>query len=193
MSAIPVIKYTAEEYLEMEAKSLEKHEFYQGEIFAMAGASIQHNRVVSNAHIAIGGFLNEKGRCNIFQSDLKIHSRVNSLFTYPDLSIICGKIETLDKHKDIVTNPSVLIEVLSPSTQDYDRGSKFKLYRDIPSLKEYIIISSTEILVEKYDKQADGSWVLHVYGEGHSFPIPSIDLHIDVNILYRNVEFEQSV
>ncbi len=165
MSAAPVLTYTMQDYLELEAKSKEKHAFYQGEIFAMAGASIAHNQVTSNAHIAIGGFLKEQGRCNIFQSDLKIHSLVNSLFTYPDLSIVCGPIETLKVHRDIVTNPSVLVEVLSPATQDYDRGGKFKLYRDIPSLKEYIIISSTEILVEKYDKQADDSWIFHEYGE----------------------------
>ncbi|MES2774503.1 MAG: Uma2 family endonuclease [Bacteroidota bacterium] len=183
-------KYTLEEYMEMEEKSLEKHEFYQGEIFAMEGASIAHNQITSNAHIAIGSFLSDRGKCNIFQSDLKIHSSVNSLFTYPDLSIVCGKIETLEKHKDIVTNPSVLVEVLSESTQDYDRGGKFKLYRDIASLKEYIIISSTEMLVEKYDKQADGSWVLHVYGEADTFEIGSVEMQMPVKVLYRNVAFE---
>ncbi len=190
MSAVPVLKYTMDAYLEMEEKSLEKHEYYLGEIFAMAGASIQHNRIVKNTLSNLDSFLRKSDKCEVFPSDLKIHSKINSLFTYPDLSIICGKIETLDKHKDIVINPSVLIEVLSPSTQDYDRGSKFKLYRDIESLKEYIIISSTEILVEKYDKQADGSWVLHVYGAADNFPIPSIDMHMDVKVLYRNVEFE---
>ena len=112
------------------------------------------------------------------------------MFTYPDLSIVCGKIKTLENHKDIVTNPSVLIEVLLPSTQDYDRGSKFKLYRDIDSLKEYIIISSTEMLVEKYDKQADGSWVFHVYGEHDLFAIITIDMQMEIMAMYRNVAFE---
>ncbi len=188
MSAAPILKYSIAEYLASEEKSLEKHEYYQGEIFAMAGASIEHNEIVSNTHIAIGSFLSKTGKCKIYPSDLKIHIEANSLFTYPDLSIICSKIETLENHKDIVTNPSVIVEVLSPSTQDYDRGGKFKLYRDIPSLKEYILISSTEMLVEKYDKQIDGSWTLHEYKkENDIFIIPSIEMEIDVKTVYHSV------
>jgi Uma2 family endonuclease len=191
MNAAPIIKYTAEEYLELEEASLEKNEFYKGEIFAMAGASIQHNQIVSNTMIEIGSYLKDK-KCRIFPSDLRIHSITNSLFTYPDLSIICDEIETFGKRKNTVTNPTVLIEVLSASTQDYDRGAKFKLYRDIESLKEYTLISSLETLVEKYDKQADGSWVLHEYkNETDSFDITSIDLKITVKDLYINVTFEQ--
>ncbi len=190
MSAAPVLTYTTQEYLETEAKSKEKHAFYQGEIFAMAGASIAHNQVTGNTLAHIHEHLRKSSKCQVFPSDLKIHSLVNSLFTYPDLSIVCGPIETLAGHKDIVTNPSVLVEVLSPATQDYDRGGKFKLYRDIPSLKEYIIISSTEILVEKYDKQTDDSWIFHEYGEDDAFHISAIEMTVPVKILYRNVVFE---
>ncbi len=182
---------TADEYLELEETSLEKNEFYQGEIFAMAGASIVHNQITRNAMTLIDGHLSKANKCQIFPSDLKIHALTNSLFTYPDLSIICGKIETLDNKKNIVTNPTVLIEVLSKTTQDYERGAKFKLYRDIESLKEYILISSLETLVEKYDKQADGSWVLHEYKkETDTFKITTIDLLVTVKDLYRNVVFE---
>lgn len=190
MGAVPVLKYSIQSYLEMEENSLVKHEFYQGEIFAMAGASVLHNQIVKNTLFSIEEHLRKTDKCQIFPSDLKIHCAVNSLFTYPDLSIVCGKIETLEKHDDIVTNPSVLIEVLSASTQDYDRGSKFKLYRDIESLKEYIVISSLEILVEKYDKQADGSWLLHAYTQHDSFAILSIDMQANVKSLYRNVAFK---
>ena len=192
MNAEPILKYTAEEYLELEETSLEKNEFYKGEIFAMAGASIPHNQIVANSLIEIGAYLKDK-KCRIFPSDLKIHAFTNSLFTYPDLSIVCGKIETLLNKKDIVTNPTVLIEVLSETTQDYDRGAKFKLYRDIESLKEYILISSLETLVEKYDKQTDGSWVLHEYkSETDAFKITSIDLLVTVKDLYRDVDFENA-
>ena len=192
MNAEPILKYTAEEYLELEETSLEKNEFYKGEIFAMAGASIPHNQIVANSLIEIGNYLKDK-KCRIFPSDLKIHAFTNSLFTYPDLSIVCGKIETLLNKKDIVTNPTVLIEVLSETTQDYDRGAKFKLYRDIESLKEYILISSLETLVEKYDKQTDGSWVLHEYkSETDAFKITSIDLLVTVKDLYRDVDFENA-
>ncbi len=190
MNASPILKYTAEEYLELEETSLEKNEFYKGEIFAMAGASIPHNEIVANTLVDIGSYLKGK-KCRIYPSDLRIHSLANSLYTYPDLSIICDEIETIGKRKNTVTNPTVLIEVLSKNTQDYDRGAKFKLYRDIESLKEYILISSLETLVEKYDKQEDGSWVLHEYkSETDTFKITSIDLLVTVKDLYRNVDFE---
>jgi Uma2 family endonuclease len=190
MNATPILKYTAEEYLELEEVSLEKNEFYKGEIFAMAGASIPHNQIVANSLIEIGSFLKDK-KCKIFPSDLRIHALSNSLFTYPDLSIICDEIETFGKRKNTVTNPSVIIEVLSKTTQDYDRGAKFKLYRDIESLKEYVLISSLETLVEKYDKQADGSWVLHEYKTtSDTFTITSIGLLITLQDLYRDVDFE---
>jgi Uma2 family endonuclease len=190
MGAEPILKHTMEEYLVLEEKSVEKHEYYQGEIFAMAGASIQHNQITSNTHIAIGSYLQNK-HCQIFQSDLKIHAATNSLITYPDLSIVCGAIETLEQHKQIVTNPSVLIEILSPTTQDYDRGGKFKLYRDITSLQEYILISSTETLVEKYTKQSNGTWVLQEYKTKDAvMHITTIDMQLHVDTLYRNVVFE---
>jgi Uma2 family endonuclease len=187
MNASPILKYTAAEYLELEETSLEKNEFYKGEIFAMAGASISHNQIVANSLGEIWSFLKNK-KCKIFPSDLRIHSIANSLYTYPDLSIICNEIETVGKNN--VTNPTVLIEVLSATTQDYDRGAKFKLYRDIESLKEYILISSLETLVEKYNKQADGSWVLHEYkNEADTFIISSIDFSITLKDLYRDVDF----
>jgi Uma2 family endonuclease len=190
MSAVPIIKYSIDEYLESEGNSLEKHEYYQGEIFAMAGASIEHNQIVKNVLYSTEDHLRKGGDCQIFPSDLKIHVVSNSLFTYPDLSIVCGKVETLENHKDIVTNPTVLIEVLSPTTQDYDRGGKFKLYRDIPSLKEYILVSSIEISVEKYNKQEDGSWILHEYkNENDIFNIETIQMEIDVKTFYKSVIF----
>ena len=177
----------------MEEKSLEKHEFYKGEIFAMAGASIPHNQITRNALSAVDEFLRKSGKCQIFPSDLKIHSLGNSLYTYPDLSIICGEIETLGKNKSVVTNPSVLIEVLSKSTQDYDRGGKFKLYRDIPSLKEYILISSFQTQVEKYEKQTDGKWLFQEYkSENDLLKINSIDFEISIKEFYRNVIFDSS-
>jgi Uma2 family endonuclease len=192
MNTAPILKYTAEEYLALEEKSLEKHEFYQGEIFAMAGASIEHNQVVKNTLFTIEEHLRKSSKCQIFPSDLKIHSLGNSLYTYPDLSIICGEIEILENNKNVVTNPTVLIEVLSESTQDYDRGGKFKLYRDILSLKEYMLISSLEILVEKYNKQLEGTWVLHEYKNLEDLvEINSISFSLRVAELYRNVNLEK--
>lgn len=191
MNTIPILKYSIDEYLEMEESSLEKHEFYQGEIFAMAGASIPHNEVVSNAFGEVYNHLKKSSNCRVYGSDLKIHALLNSLFTYPDISIICGGIQTLDRYKNVATNPTVLIEVLSPSTQDYDRGSKFKLYRDIPSLQEYILISSMEILVEKHTKQSNNNWLLQEYKNiEDKINISSILLEIKISDLYSNVVFE---
>jgi Uma2 family endonuclease len=156
----------------------------------MAEGSIEHNQIIRNALFLIDAYLSKADKYQIFPSDLKIHALTNSLFTYPDLSIVCGKLETLNNNKNIVINPSVLIEVLSETTQDYDRGAKFKLYRDIESLKEYILISSLETLVEKYHKQTNGSWILHEYkNDADTFTITSIDLLITVKDLYRNVDF----
>ncbi len=191
MSAAPRLNFTIEQYLEMEDVSLEKNEYYNGEIFAMAGASINHNHIVRNTLFSIEQHLHKSKKCNVFPNDLKIHSKTTTLFTYPDLSIICGEPEVLEGRKDIVTNPSVLIEVLSPSTQDYDRGSKFGLYRKIENLKEYITISSMEVYVEKHDKQSDGSWVLNEYKKMEdSFNINSIGLEVLVENLYNNLTFE---
>ena len=153
---------TPEQYLESERLALEKHEFYLGEIFAMSGASFRHNQIFKNTY---GNLFNKlKGKpCQPYGSDLRIHIHNNSLYTYPDISIICGKPEMTDTVKDTITNPSVIIEILSKSTYDYDKGQKFTLYRDIDSLREYILIDSMSIRVEHYFKNEDSSWTLKDY------------------------------
>ena len=140
-------KYTIAEYLEMEEAATEKHEYYLGEIFAMSGSKVPHNIITSNLNIYLGQKLRGKP-CRPFNSDQRIHIEKNTLFTYPDISIICGDIITLNDDDWNVLNPTVIIEVLSPSTKNYDRGEKFKLYRDIVTLKEYILIDSTSIHIE---------------------------------------------
>ena len=153
---------TPEQYLESERLALEKHEFYLGEIFAMSGASFRHNQIFKNTY---GNLFNKlKGKpCQPYGSDLRIHIHNNSLYTYPDISIICGKPEMTDTVKDTITNPSVIIEILSKSTYDYDKGQKFTLYRDIDSLREYILIDSMSFRVEHYFKNEDSSWTLKDY------------------------------
>ena len=192
MSAIPARKYISiEDYLATEEIALEKHEYYKGEVFAMAGAGIAHNRIVRNTSTEIDSFLRDKG-CEIFPSDLRVYIEANSLFTYPDLTIFCESIKMFKNRADTANNPTVIIEVLSKSTQDYDRGSKFKLYRGLSSLKEYILIASTEVLVEKYTKQADNKWQFTAYNiVEESFAIEAIGLSIEVNSLYRGVTFEE--
>lgn len=125
------------EYLDAERVSFEKHEYYKGEIFAMSGASIPHNKIFSNLFGTL--YSKSKGKpCQPYGSDLRIHIPLNSLYTYPDLSIICGEPETTDENFDSVINPTVIFEILSKSTRNYDLGQKFELYRQITTLREYI-------------------------------------------------------
>ena len=134
----PVLKYnyiSPEEYLAGERAALDKHEYYQGEVFAMSGASLKHNMIFSNLFTDIGSKLKGKS-CRPYGSDLRIHIPKNTLYTYPDITIICGAAELTDNEFDTATNPSVIIELLSQSTRNYDKGEKFTLYRDIDSLNE---------------------------------------------------------
>ena len=140
-------KMSIQEYLEMENAADEKHEYYKGEIFAMSGAKMPHNRIASNLLIALGLKLKGK-KCQPYGSDARIHIETNTLFTYPDISIICGEVITLNNDDYNVLNPIVIIEVLSKSTKNYDRGEKFKLYRDIVTLKEYILVDSESMHIE---------------------------------------------
>lgn len=190
MSAVPATTFiTVDEYLEQEETALEKHEYYQGEIFAMAGGTIDHNTIVGNTIAEINQFLKGKA-CRVFPSDLKVHIEANSLFTYPDLSIVCGPLEKWNNRNDVITNPAVIIEVLSKSTENYDRGQKFKLYRGLPSLQEYILISSTEILLEHYKKQASHVWTFSESNEMNDvLKIETVQFTCALSELYRDVSF----
>ena len=191
MSAVPAIKLVSiEEYLAMEEDAEGKHEYYRGEVFAMAGDTIAHNQIVSNKVGELNFFLRGKA-CQVFPSDLKVHNEANSLFTSPDISIVCGEPERWKARNDTITNPVVLIEVLSKKTQNYDRGNKFKLYRSLLSLKEYILISSVEMLVERYTKQSTGFWTFRETANSEdAFQIETIGFACPVKELYRNVSFE---
>lgn len=181
-------KYSIEEYLELEEQSEEKHEYYQGEIFAMSGAKVPHNIITRNLLIGLGIKLNGN-RCAPFNSDQRIHIPKNSLFTYPDISIICGEPETLNNDNWNVLNPSVIIEVLSPSTKNYDRGEKFRLYRDIQSLKEYILVDSETILVETFRINEREHWELEEYKQsGEMVFLKTIGVSIPLNEIYEGTK-----
>ena len=178
---------TAEEYLQAERKALNKHEYYLGQVFAMSGASLPHNLIFKNTYGSL--YTRLKGsRCQPFGSDLRIHIPENSLYTYPDISIICGKPETTDDTKDTVTNPTVIIEILSKSTRDYDKGQKFTLYRDIASLKEYILIDSETVSIETLTRNDDRSWTFREYKSlTDNFNIETIGESLLVSELYFEV------
>lgn len=179
------------QYLEMERASESKHEYFKGEVFAMSGASIQHNVIVKNFNTVVLPFLKGKS-CAMFGSDLRIHIPENTLYTYPDFSIICEKPKMIDEEKDTITNPSVIIEVLSKSTKDYDRGTKFNLYRSIKTLKEYILIDSLSVSVEIFTRQADNTWILAEYKNlSDRFSISTIQLTLFLKDIYDGISFPE--
>jgi phenylacetic acid degradation protein len=148
--------FSLEDYLDVEKHSGMKHEYYKGTIFAMAGATPEHNKIVFNVTRSM--ILQMQGKsCDISGSDQRVHIAANSLYTYPDLTIVCDE-PAIGEDKMSLTNPAVIIEVLSPTTKEYDRTTKFRLYQDIPTFQEYILIDSTSVLVEHHYKNAEGEW-----------------------------------
>lgn len=190
----PAPKYnyvSPEHYLEMERAAEMKHEYFKGEVFAMSGASCGHNDISFNINRLVASFLHGKG-CKLYGSDFRIHIPENTLFTYPDFSIVCGKANTEEIYTDNLTNPNVIIEILSKSTKDYDRGTKFNLYRSIKTLNEYILIDSTSVSVEIFTRQPDNSWVLTEFKQlSDSFVIATIQLTLHLQDIYDDVSFEE--
>ncbi len=188
----PALKYsytTAAEYLEMERASHEKHELHHGTVITMTGASLKHNKIVRNLIGNIYPFLKGKS-CSVFPSDLRTKVLTKDSFTYPDVTIVCGEPELMDDHFDTLLNPSVIIEVLSPSTEEHDKGFKFFYYMQIPSLKEYIMISSTGINIHISHKQNDSSWKFEeITDPASSLFINTIEQNIPVNDIYDEVKF----
>ena len=181
-------KYTIAEYLEMEEAAIEKHEYYQGEIFAMSAPKVPHNIIAGNIFIGLGNKLKGKS-CKPFYSDQRIHIEKNTLFTYPDISVICGEVKTLNNDDWNVLNPTVIIEVLSPSTKNYDRGGKFKLYREIPTLNEYILVDSESINIEVFRLNDGNHWELEEYNQtAESFRIQSINESLLLSEIYEGTK-----
>ena len=180
-------KMSIEAYLEMENAADEKHEYYNGEIFAMSGAKVSHNIIAGNLFALLFNKLKGK-KCKPFNSDQRIHIPSNSLFTYPDISIICGEVITLNNDDYNVLNPTVVVEVLSKSTKNYDRGEKFKLYRDIKTLKEYILVDSESIHIEIFRLNANSHWELEEYNSlTNAVTIKAVDETIFLSEIYDNV------
>ena len=181
-------KFTVEEYLKMEKTADVKHEFYKGQIFAMSGAGPKHNMISINL---IGALLKElDGKpCRPYGSDMRIHIPENTLYTYPDISIICGDIIPGDDDEDSATQPIVIIEILSKSTKSYDRGDKFKLYREIPALKDYLLIDSEKAGIEAFSLNDELLWELREYKnlEG-TLNIKSIAANIDLKDIYKDTK-----
>jgi phenylacetic acid degradation protein len=181
--------FTVEDYRQFEAGTNTKHEYYKGEIFAMSGARADHNIIIVNMISSLNAKLRGKS-CQVFPSDQRVHIEANSLITYPDLSIVCGEPVFIDDNEIEMTNPVVIIEVLSPSTKSYDRGDKLGLYRDLPTLQEYILVDSQSVLVEHFVKNGQGEWILRKLDQlSDNLVIGRADVSILVAEIYEKVRF----
>ncbi|MGA9998395.1 MAG: Uma2 family endonuclease [Pyrinomonadaceae bacterium] len=159
MSSQPKTFITPEEYLALERAAETKSEYFNGEVFAMVGASRKHNLIATNIIIELGRQLKGKP-CETYTNDMRVKIPATGLYTYPDVVVVCGEPEFEDEHVDTLLNPTLLVEVLSRSTQSYDRIEKFGYYRTIESLAEYLLVAQDEYRVEQYVKQADKRWLL---------------------------------
>ncbi len=182
---------TPEEYFLMEETAEYKNEYYHGEIFAMTGASFHHNVIASNIHGGIHASL-KGSSCYVFVGDMKIQVERGEHYTYPDLSVTCGDVEFAEGRDDVIANPVVIFEILSNSTKDYDRGSKFKAYRGIHSLKDYILVDQYNIFVEQFYKTEEGNWILNEYNElSDVVRIESIGVDLSMETIYDRVTFKK--
>ncbi len=190
MSSQPSRRYTLEEYFELERKSEERYEYFNGEVFCMSGVSSNHAQIEINLATSLNSQLRERG-CRVYPANMRVKAPALPPYRYPDLSALCGKpifeeisgVETL-------TNPTLLIEVLSPSTEAFDRGDKFTYYKSIPSLREYLLIAQHRPHVTQYVKQTDSKWEHEEVNDlGASLYLPTVDCTLALSEVYREVEF----
>lgn len=184
-----VKRYTVAEYLAFERASPVKHEYFDGEVFAMAGATEPHNLIAGNVVRELGNVLKDRP-CRIYGSDMRILCPTG-LRTYPDVAAVCGQRRFEDERRDTLLNPIVIVEVLSPSTERYDRGRKFRNYQTIPSLREYVLVSSDEMRVEHFARQDDADqWLLTTCSDPAALVrFPVLDAAIPLAEFYAKVDF----
>ena len=182
-------KLSPQEYLDFERSSEQRHEYADGEIFAMAGGTLEHSAVAANLLGELRNALLGRG-CRMLTSDMRIKT-ANGRYVYPDGAVLCERPEFEDDKRDTLLNPAVIVEVLSDSSEAYDRGEKFAQYRTLPSLRDYVLASQKEPRLEVFTRQSDGSWVLRIYGPGERAALTSIGVEITMDRTYADV-FEQS-
>ena len=190
MSTEPKPWLTPEQYLEIERLAEYKSEYYQGEMFAMAGGTWNHNLIAGH----VVGQLEQQLRsrpCSVTPSDMRVLVNATGLYTYPDVIVVCGEPQFLDGQRDTLLNPTLIAEVFSPSTEAYDRGRKFENYRSIESLAEYLLISSQRVSVELFARQPDGRWLLTAANSlEDTLELPATGCRLPLAGIYEKVEFE---
>jgi Uma2 family endonuclease len=179
---------TPEQYLEIERKAEFKSEYYEGEMFAMAGAREAHNLIVGNLHSDLHQQLRPRP-CRAYMSDMRVRVSPSGLYTYPDVTVVCGEPQFLDERRDTLLNPSLIVEVLSPSTEAYDRGRKFKHYRSVESVSQYLLVSSEQVSAELFTRQPDGGWrLIAVSSMEDSLDLQSVGCRLALADVYEKVD-----
>lgn len=180
-------QFTPDEYLSLERAAATKSEFIEGDIFAMAGSSLEHDTITAN----FGGLLHARLRgrdCQALTGNMKVRTRSGGLFSYPDVTVFCGPARFHDPRRDVLTNPRVIVEVLSPSTEDFDRGKKRLMYQSIDSLTEYVLVAQDEPLVEHWARRDDGQWLVSTLrGLEAELVLSSIDCTLPLHEIYERV------
>jgi Uma2 family endonuclease len=175
-----------QEYLAFERASEEKHEYADGEIFAMSGGSLAHSELAAKMIAALAFALTGRP-CRVLSSDMRVRVSPGSRYVYPDVSVVCGAPLLDDEAGDTLLNPILIVEVLSDSTEAYDRGDKFIRYRALPSLRDYVLVSQREPRIEVFSRLPDESWNLRTYGPGEHVTLPSLECSIAVDPVYAGV------
>ena len=190
MASLPIPRLTEEEYMRLERAAETRSEFVDGEMFAMSGARLTHNLIAGN--VISGLHLQLRRRpCEVYPSDMRVRVSATGLYTYPDVVVVCGKPQLADNEMDNLLNPTLLVEVLSPGTEAYDRGRKFEHYRKIESLRQYLLVASDRVSVELFTRQAIGQWLLMTAsGLEEEIELESIECRLRVADIYEKVEFE---
>lgn len=184
---------SAEEYLATERQSGTRSEFLDGEMFAMSGASLRHNRLAMNLATTLEEGL-RSGDCEVFVSDLRVRVQATGLYTYPDVVVVCGRPEVDDEEMDTLLNPKIIFEILSKPTESYDRGMKFSHYRTLPSLSDYVLVAQERMHVEHYSRQAGDRWLLaDLDGREAVLQLPSVGIDLPLASIYRRVLDEDAL
>ncbi len=190
MSTQPTTYITPEEYLAIERESETKSEYVDGVVYAMTGARINHITVVSNLTAALVNQLSSRD-CLVLGGDMKVRLPDSRRFFYPDLSVVCGKPEFHDERRDIILNPLLVIEVLSKSTEAFDRGAKFHAYQQLESLQEYLLVAQDKPVIEQYVRADGGKWSYSAtIGNESSLTLPSIECSLNLSAVYNKVDWE---
>ncbi|MEM1318840.1 MAG: Uma2 family endonuclease [Bacteroidota bacterium] len=193
MKAYKLPKRTVKEYLEQEVETGMKHEYHDGKIYALSGGSINHGLLCGNIYAELRKNLGGEGStCKALTSEIKLHIESMNSYVYPDAMVVCGAFETAEDHQEAITNPTLIVEVLSKSTAEYDRGDKFYFYRQIPSLQEYVMIEQKRHVVEVYfKKEKNDLWKITRYTDwDQNIQLQSIGIEISMRDLYFDVKIE---